>query len=92
MSQPNVGKLISKYLTLWTGDRKSTLVFCANLSHVHDLTQEFRKRGIDARYIHAGTPAKERRRLLDDFRAQLFPVLVNCGKQLNLQKPLHSSE
>lgn len=61
------------------GNRKSTLVFCTNTAHVHDLTNEFRKRGVDARYIHAGTPAKERLALLDGFRSGLFPVLVNCA-------------
>lgn len=50
-----------------------------NLSHVHDLTQEFRRRGIDARYVHSGTPPAERKQLLDDFRAGIYPVLINCG-------------
>jgi ATP-dependent helicase IRC3 len=34
---------------------------------------------VDARYIYSGTHAKERQQLLDDFRAGLFPVLVNCA-------------
>jgi ATP-dependent helicase IRC3 len=59
--------------------RKSTLVFCANLAHVHDLTNEFRRRGVDARYIHSRTPIKARKQLLDDFRAGAFQVLVNCA-------------
>ncbi|KIM25467.1 hypothetical protein M408DRAFT_74291 [Serendipita vermifera MAFF 305830] len=59
--------------------RKSTLVFCTNLAHVHDLTNEFRKRGVDARYIHSGTHARDRQQLLDDFRAGTFQVLVNCA-------------
>ncbi|KAG8852738.1 hypothetical protein FRB91_006049 [Serendipita sp. 411] len=61
------------------GERKSTLVFCTNLAHVHDLTTEFRKRGVDARYIHSGTHSKERQQLLDDFRGGRYPVLVNCA-------------
>ncbi|KAG8820411.1 hypothetical protein FRC17_010158 [Serendipita sp. 399] len=61
------------------GNRKATLVFCANLAHVHDLTSEFRKRGVDARYVHSGTHSKERQQLLDDFRAGLYPVLINCA-------------
>lgn len=35
--------------------------------------------GIDARYLHGGTAVAERRRLLEDFRSGLFPVLVNCS-------------
>lgn len=34
---------------------------------------------MDARYIHSGTPLKERKELLDDFRAGVFQVLVNCA-------------
>ena len=61
-------------------DRKSTLVFCVNLAHVSALTAVFRDAGVDARYVHSGTPAAERRALVEDFKAGKFPVLVNCGK------------
>ena len=60
--------------------RKSTLVFCVNLAHVRDLTAAFREAGVDARYLHAGTPAAERKALIADFRAGVFPVLLNCGE------------
>ncbi|KZW02674.1 P-loop containing nucleoside triphosphate hydrolase protein [Exidia glandulosa HHB12029] len=59
--------------------RKSTLIFCVNLAHVRDLTEVFRQAGIDARYLHSGTPPKERMDLLTAFRAGEFPVLVNCS-------------
>jgi hypothetical protein len=62
-----------------TGDCKSTLVFCVNLSHVRDLTQAFRGAGIDARYLHSKTPAAERKLLVEGFKAGEYPVLVNCG-------------
>jgi ATP-dependent helicase IRC3 len=60
--------------------RKSTLVFCVTLAHVRELTNTFRKAGVDARYLHAGTPAGERKTLIEDFKKGTFPVLVNCGK------------
>ena len=60
--------------------RKSTLVFCANLAHVRDLTSTFRTAGIDARYLHSGTPMAERKALIQTFKSGDFPVLVNCGK------------
>lgn len=60
-------------------NRKSTLVFCVNLSHVRELTQTFRDAGIDARYVHSKTPAAERRSLVEGFKAREYPVLVNCG-------------
>lgn len=61
------------------GDRKSTLVFCVNRTHVRRLTQTFRDFGIDAHYIHSGTPSQERQSLIADFKAGLYPVLVNCA-------------
>ncbi len=60
-------------------DRKSTLVFCVNVAHVIALTAAFRDAGIDARYLHASTPAVERKALVEAFRAGKYPVLINCG-------------
>ncbi|KAF8846329.1 P-loop containing nucleoside triphosphate hydrolase protein [Paxillus ammoniavirescens] len=60
-------------------DRKSTLVFCVNLAHVRQLTKTFQDFGVEARYLHSGTPANERRALITDFKAGSYPVLVNCA-------------
>ncbi|KAF6843091.1 DEAD/DEAH box helicase [Colletotrichum musicola] len=60
-------------------DRKSTLVFCVDLAHVTGLTQMFRKHGFDARFVTGDTPKLERSRVLEAFRNDEFPVLVNCG-------------
>ncbi|SPO25275.1 related to IRC3 - putative RNA helicase of the DEAH/D-box family [Ustilago trichophora] len=59
--------------------RRTTLIFAVNIEHVQDLTATFRNAGIDARYLHGGTPMLERRQLLEDFRAGKYPVLVNCA-------------
>lgn len=59
--------------------RRSTLIFAVNIEHIQDLTATFRNAGIDARYLHGGTPMHERRQLLDDFRNGVYPVLVNCA-------------
>ncbi|PKS08923.1 hypothetical protein jhhlp_003536 [Lomentospora prolificans] len=59
--------------------RKSTLVFCVDLAHVASLTRKFRHYGLDARFISGDTPVIERSRILDAFKRQEFPVLVNCG-------------
>ncbi|KAI1007460.1 putative ATP-dependent helicase [Podosphaera aphanis] len=61
------------------GERKSTLVFCVDLDHVFDLTNTFRRHGIDARSITGLTKKAERSDQLDSFRKGDFPVLVNCG-------------
>jgi ATP-dependent helicase IRC3 len=60
-------------------DRKSTLVFCVDISHLTNLTAVFRKHGIDARYITGSTRKKERGERLDAFKRGEFPVLINCG-------------
>ncbi len=61
------------------GTRKSTLVFCADIAHVVELTNTFRKYGVEARFVTGDTPKKLRSQTLDAFRDRQFPVLVNCG-------------
>ncbi|KAF9650534.1 P-loop containing nucleoside triphosphate hydrolase protein [Thelephora ganbajun] len=78
----NTETLNSLVVQTWldkSNDRKSTLVFCVNLSHVRELTQTFRDAGIDARYVHSKTPAAERKLLVEGFKAGEYPVLVNCA-------------
>jgi ATP-dependent helicase IRC3 len=59
-------------------NRRSTLVFCVDLSHVANVTQAFRERGIEARSLSSLTDAKIRKETLEEFKRGLFPVLVNC--------------
>ncbi|CAJ0549296.1 Ff.00g029090.m01.CDS01 [Fusarium sp. VM40] len=59
--------------------RKSTLVFCVDVAHVVELTNQFRQYGFDARYVTGETAKVERGETLDSFRRGEFPVLVNCG-------------
>ncbi len=61
------------------GGRKSTLVFCVDLAHVADLTQKFRKHGINAQFVTGDTDKMERSRRLEAFKQGGFPVLINCG-------------
>jgi len=60
-------------------ERKSTLVFCVNIDHVHALTRTFRNFGIDARGIDSQTGIAERKSLISQFKQGEFPILVNCG-------------
>lgn len=66
-------------LILYIAERKSTLVFCVDIAHVVDMTNTFRKFGIDARFVTSLTPREERTKRLEDFRNGVFKVLVNCG-------------
>lgn len=59
--------------------RKSTIVFAVDIQHVVDLTNCFRAHGIDARAVTSHTDTNDRQRLVAEFRANKFPVLVNCG-------------
>lgn len=60
-------------------DRRSTLIFGLSVAHVVTLTNTFRVRGIDARFVHEGTKQADRVELYRAFRAGEFPVLVNYG-------------
>lgn len=63
-------------------NRKSTLVFAANVEHIKDLVCAFRSQGIDARGLSGITPSCSRSQLINDFKSGLFPVLINCGSYL----------
>lgn len=80
VNTPVVNRLVLKaWLDRAHNHRRSTLIFAVNIEHVQELTHTFRQAGIDARYLHGGTPMLERRQLLEDFRAGVYPVLVNCA-------------
>ncbi|KAI0801180.1 P-loop containing nucleoside triphosphate hydrolase protein [Fomes fomentarius] len=74
-----VNELIVRTWLDKAADRKSTLIFCVNLSHVSKVTAAFRAAGVDARFLHSGTPTTERKTLVEAFRAGGYPVLVNCA-------------
>lgn len=60
-------------------ERKSTIVFCVDLSHVASLTAAFRQHGLDARFVTSDTHRQVRQERLEAFKAGEFPVLLNCG-------------
>jgi ATP-dependent helicase IRC3 len=60
-------------------ERKSTIVFCVDLSHVANLTARFRHYGIEAQFVTSDTPTKTRSARVDAFKRGDFPVLINCG-------------
>jgi ATP-dependent helicase IRC3 len=59
--------------------RKSTLVFCVDVSHIYDLTATFKRRNIDARFVTGSTANAARANTIDAFKRGEFPVLLNCG-------------
>ncbi|KAJ3269305.1 hypothetical protein HDV01_001591 [Terramyces sp. JEL0728] len=72
--------VVATYLDqLQSYNMKSTLVFAVNVQHIQHLVQGFINNGIEAVGVHGGTPQDQREQILQDFKDQKFPVLVNCG-------------
>jgi ATP-dependent helicase IRC3 len=59
--------------------RKSTLVFCIDVQHVHDLALTFREQGYESKFVTGATANRERADTIDQFKKGKFPVLLNCG-------------
>lgn len=58
-------------------DRK-TIAFFPTVASCYTFAEAFQDLGVDARVVHGALPDDERRQLLADHRAGVFPVLVNC--------------
>lgn len=78
VNTPDINELVVRTYLDRARDRRSTLVFCVDLAHVSALTNAFRARGIDARWISSESAPAERHELVRAFREGEFPVLVNC--------------
>jgi ATP-dependent helicase IRC3 len=57
---------------------KSTLVFAVDTEHAAALRAMFVAHGVDARLVTGMTPKPTRKKIVSEFKEQLFPVLVNC--------------
>jgi ATP-dependent helicase IRC3 len=61
------------------GDRKATLIFCVDVKHIHELTNTFRRHGVESHFVTGETATKSRSATLDAFKRGEYPVLLNCG-------------
>jgi DNA repair protein RadD len=62
------------------GDRKSTLIFCANLEHSENVAKELNRRGVRTVATVSGkTPKDERKFLVEAVRAGTITHLINVG-------------
>lgn len=57
---------------------KPTVVFCASVQHAQEIADLFKERGADARCVSGGTPAKERKQILEEYERGDIPVLCAC--------------
>lgn len=60
-------------------DRQSTLIFCVDVRHIHELTATFRAHGVEAKFVTGDTPSNTRNEILEGFKRRQYPVLLNCG-------------
>ena len=70
--------IVEKYLEQ-IGNRKSTLVFAANVEHIDNLVKSFNDKGVAAYGLDGTLDLPSRDKVLNDFKNHKFPVLVNCG-------------
>ncbi|CAH1656971.1 DNA helicase [Hyphomicrobiales bacterium] len=58
-------------------DRRSWMAFCSGVKHAHHVRDEIRSRGFSAEVVTGETPAPERRRIIEDFKAGRIRCLTN---------------
>ena len=69
--------VVATYLGHAQGER--AVAFTANVQHAHDLCMSFREVDVNAAYLHAGTPTKQREEILANLREGSIDVICNCG-------------
>ena len=70
------GDVIKSYQNIAPGER--SICYCVSVRHAVETADAFNSAGIRAEPLSAGTPARERRRIMDDFRSGRITVLCNC--------------
>lgn len=58
---------------------KKAIVFAVDIEHAMSLTETFRRAGINAAFVHGGTPKEERRSVLEGLKTGEIPVVVNVS-------------
>lgn len=71
------GDVIESYRRIAPGER--SICYCVSVKHAQETAQAFNDAGIRAEYLSSGTPARERRRIMESFRAGNMQVLCNVG-------------
>ena len=70
------GDVVDNYIRFADGER--TIAYCVSVKHARAVAEAFRADGIRAESLSAETPAKQRKRILEDFRSGEITVLCNC--------------
>ena len=70
------GDVIKSYQRLAPGER--SICYCVSVKHARETADAFNSAGIRAAAISAGTPARRREQIMEDFRRGDISVLCNC--------------
>lgn len=70
------GNVIESYLRFAPGER--CIVYCVSVEHARRTADTFNSAAIRAESLSAGTPAKRRREIMEDFATGKITVLCNC--------------
>ncbi len=73
-----IGQACDEMIALGQG-RKSWLAFCCGVKHAHAVEEALMARGVKAATVTGKTPAGERRRLAEEFRAGRIRCLANVN-------------
>ena len=73
--RPGIGRLYDSVRQY--ADGRKGIVYAISISHARNIAEYYNNKGINAVAIDSKTPAKERKRLVDDFRQGGIQVLVN---------------
>jgi len=78
---PNVVKQMvrSAVSILQQENRKSTIFYCVDIKHCHDVSMELRNYGYDAKIVTGKTPAKKRDRIVQEFREGRIKAICNVN-------------
>lgn len=71
------GDLLGSYRKYADGEK--SIAYCVSVIHARAVRDIFREAGIRAELLSAGTPDRERQRIMDAFRAGEITVLCNVG-------------
>ena len=71
------GNVIESYKRFASGER--SIVYCVSVEHARRTADTFNSAGIRAEFVSAGTPARRRKEIMEDFKNGTFSVLCNVG-------------
>jgi superfamily II DNA or RNA helicase len=71
------GDILTTYQKLAPGEQ--TICYCVSVAHAKRTADVFNRAAIRAAVLSAGTPARQRQAIMDDFRAGAIQILCNVG-------------